>query len=148
MKSLNFNRDSWHYKVATRWGGMPEWFEDTNICDYTRAVMKGLLGALLLATLAFALLYWAADTIAWWIAMLVTGVFIEEPGPIILTGLTAFAIVVSSLSYALHRFSEWKLKRDEEKAGAAKHTPRKPDSFVKKAWRSWKDKTCVRVTLN
>lgn len=147
MKALNFNRDSWHYKVATEWGGMPKWFEDTNICEYSRAVMKGIAGLLLLTAAAFGLLYWVADTIAWWIAMLVTGVFIEEPGPIVLTGVTIIGTVSVVGGYLLTRLQWWLEDRRRNKSNNG-YTQQKPDSFVKKAWRSWKDKTCVRVTLN
>lgn len=152
MKSLNFNRESWHFKVATKWGGFPKWFETTNICEYSRAVVKGSFLALangLLALVAIVgSLYWVAITIAWWTAGIVTGVFIEEPGPIVLSMIVGGAGLIAGGTYLIHKVMVWNDVRKMNKSNEARIAHPKPDSFVKKAWRSWMDKTCVRVTIS
>lgn len=148
MKSLNFNRESWHYKVATELGGLPKWFETTNICEYTRAVLKGAIMMMIVAAAAFGLLYWVAITIAWWIAVLYTGVFIDASGPIVLSGIVIIFTVVSAVTILINRFQGWLYARQCKKHRECDYAPPKPDSFIKKAYRSWKDKTCVRITLN
>lgn len=148
MKSLNFNRDSWHYKVATELGGMPKWFNTTNICEYSRAVVKGVVAMLVILAVCFGALYWVADTLAWWAAVITTHVFPPAVGPVILTTAVSVFCLIEGVSWSFTKIADWLDDRRAKKHQQAYLEPRKPDSFVEKAWRSWMDKTCVRVTIN
>lgn len=145
MKQLNFKCDSWHYKLAKFVGYYIEYDSDEqsgDICGYTRAVLFGcmlfllgfgcmvvlLMGVVhLLMGLAFSLAYGA------WI--------MTTLGEITLF----FSIVGLSLAIStivMDKLHKWiNTPRNHHKASV-------PDGFIKSAYKSWKNKYCVRIKFD
>lgn len=77
MKTIQINRDSWHYKLATQWGSYYPDIESNDICTYLRKIAKALIGMAALSTLALLLgggfLYMTGDFIAWLVFVLLHG---------------------------------------------------------------------------
>lgn len=147
MKPFVFNKDSWHYSLATELGSFPKYQTDSNICEYTREVIKGGLLFGLVVALALGLLYWITITIVWWVVILQYGYF-PENGPIVLSlvvGSVGSATAVAHgtpWAYRKVRAACYDERQSWESGGRIK-----TDNFLTHAYRSWKEKTCVRVTL-
>jgi len=155
MKTLNFNKNSWHFKLATKLGGYeaPFLYECSNgdsfmagdsadICTYSKCVAFSLfLVAIITTALVFvstlvihALLgiYFSISTGQW---------FFSEFGEsgIILFGI---AVLLAGLYSASQKFSNYREKN--------RHKPKsyKPDTFLDNAYKAWKNKFCVPIKFN
>jgi hypothetical protein len=154
MNSLTFNKDSWHYKIATKVVGYrprndDDWYEgasdNNDMCTYTRHVM----GALLLISvgialglyafyalvevilgIAFSLMYWS-----WMFSSLGAVGFV-------------FLSIVSAaygIKTLVNRINESRLMNRREYFKHRLNGIVKPDGFIKNAYKSWKEKYCVRI---
>ncbi len=147
MKPLVFNKDSWHHQLAVEWGGMAKWEDESNICRYTRAVLSGLAKVGLLLAMVGALIYWITITIVWWVVLAMHG-YVEAEGPIVLTFLIALVLISWVIGDVIPKqFKKLREKRKVKRHQAGLPSLPTPDSFITKAWRAWKDKTCVRVVI-
>jgi len=122
MKPIVFKKDSWHYKLADGMG-----YPSEDICGYTRQVLEALLLATLGVGICAALLYLVASVPMWIGMMLYLGMFLEplpgaEGGSIIL-----FFAAVCLICYH------------------ASQVDLEAPSFARVAYRSFKEKYCVRV---
>ena len=147
MKPFVFNKDSWHYWLATDVGNFSKYRDDSNICEYTRAVIKGAMNVTLIAAVALALVYWITITIVWWVVILQYG-FFEATGPIVLSATTGILTVAILIMEGI----PWAYRKGKRVVYDMRHkdgyrAPVKVDNFLTRAYRSWKEKTCVRVTL-
>lgn len=147
MKPLVFKADSWHHQLAVEWGGMSKYDEASNICWYTRAVLSGMAKVGLILALMFGLLYWVTITLVWWAVVLQYG-FFDAAGPVVLSTIVAVVTIVEAVETGIPRLRR-KIRDARNRKREAKGLPTvaPTDSFVTKAWRAWKDKTCVRVMI-
>lgn len=146
MKPLVFNKESWHYWLATEMGSFNKYRSDSNICEYTRTVLKGVVIACGVAAILLALTYWILITLVWWAVVIQYG-FIWETGPMALS----IVIILVGMVVGVTNGIPWLYRRARravfERLSVGDHKKVKTDTFITKAYRSWKDKTCVRVTL-
>ena len=143
MKSAVFNKDSWHYSLATELGGFPKYENDTNICQYSRSVATGAGVAALLIALFLGAIYWTLITIVWWVVILQYG-FFEATGPMVLSAVVMVGGVAVFIMEGVPRLFKYlgrKVKGPVQTRIAAS------DSFAAKSWRSFHDKTCFTVKL-
>lgn len=145
MKPFVFSRDSWHYWLAKDVGNFRSYRTESNICEYTRAVLKGAMIVIAVAASALAMLYWITITLVWWVVVLQHG-FFEATGPIVLS----LVVGIFGSAILIMEGLPWLFKKARRKlydARGGSHRAVKTDTFITKAYRSWKDKTCVKVTL-
>lgn len=137
MKSLTFNKDSWHFLLAYNLAGYRPFDCATgdndcgDICTYSKHVMSGLvilaLAGILIALIGFVVAHilfgiWFSIMLGTWFfsdlamfAMLLTGVL----------GILSAIIIFEESSTYHNRF----------------------DSFVTHAYKSWKEKFCVNINF-
>lgn len=141
MKSFDVNKKSWHYRLAHTYGFFHEYHRNThNICDYTKAVLKGALSVALLSGLVGVALTPFSDVFVWIYAMLKFGMFIEPSLAVV--GLTllvsgAFAFLMYCLHFVFAGNSKSAVTLKESIAS----------SFIGKAYVSWKEKYCLPIKL-
>ena len=126
MKPIEISTDSWHYRLISKYD-----FPDTEICGYTKQLIMFLIVTAMLVVLLMVFVYMTGDAIAWLIACIVNQQLIPIGEPAI----GFFAVVIFFLiPYTISRVQ---LKRLSE----GKTEP----SFISQAYRSWKEKYCVRI---
>jgi len=142
MKTLVFNKESWHYKLARGYG-----HSCTDICTYGRQVLKGILEAVFLFFFGSAaiaacvgvvgmLLFLVASFLSYVAAGLVAGVWPDPNDAIIMGGTTVIVIMGGATVLVVGRLMKM---CDKSKPFIPK------DSFIAEAYKSWKDKYCVPV---
>ncbi len=136
MKTLRFDYDSWHYRFTSRFTQIGYHQKPIDLCSYVRAFFAATLFATLLATLATCVAFALVHVVLGIGFSLFYGLFIFSElayGTMIFIG--------GCLIYAAIYFTVgWIRKR----RNLALYNE-KPDGFVVNAYKSWKDKFCVRV---
>lgn len=135
MKPLVFRKGSWHYKLASITRNLDIFGNDMDICSYTKAVFAGIL-VILIAALIIAL---AGHLFFHMVFGVITSIVM---GQIILTESAVIGIIAICLAlviYGIDSLLTWSERR--------RFAPRKPDGFVKNAYKSWKDRYCFKVTF-
>lgn len=125
-----FNKNSWHYRLATVYGPMYFFQDEVDICTYTRYVCLGLLASFitlgLLAVNSVGLL-----DLGLWLYFNYLGYEVDFIGPamfpiiFLLVGFIFGLVWIISALYGEVRTS----------------TP----SFIKQSYYSWKDRYCFKV---
>lgn len=145
MKPFVFSKDSWHYWLAKEVGNFNEYIENTDVCTYTRAVINGAFWAMVAVAIICALTYWVTITLVWWVVIIQHG-FFEASGPLVLSAI----LVIFGFSGAVGNGVPWLFRKARRKLYDSRKGSRevvKTDTFITQAYRSWTEKTCVRVTL-
>jgi hypothetical protein len=153
MKTETVNVNSWHYRLATTYGPQSKYelkYGDANLCAYIRSVIVGLLITLLiiiggvLGSFAFALIpiiYVAASFIELGfhvpIDEYLVAIIVEF---VILSAIGIFWFFESKT----HRKVFYGIQKVTQATGVSKVIPETP-SFVKLAYRKFKEKTCYRL---
>lgn len=138
MKTLEFNRNSWHFWLATRIANFKTYNEDDlNICAYLRSVFAGGLVITLLGTLATLIASLIGSAVFHWVGVLL-GLIHRKPNSMEIGG-SVFLIMITVV-YVIYLITTYFKNRTYSEADA-------PPGFIKSAYRSWKDKTCVRVSF-
>lgn len=138
MKTLTFNKTSWHYIIAA-FGGFNEW-KDQDLCTYTRRFMLGILKAAL-----FGVLIAGAGFV---LAHILLGIaFSIYYGTMLFSLVAEFAIlVIYVLSLGLGG-AICCLYVGTKIHDYANRDSNKEDNFIKHAYKGWKEKYCVRITI-
>jgi len=154
MKQLSIDTSSLHWRLASVYGPLSEWKvrnHGTDICEYTRAVLAGIVKWFLCIGLgAFAGLC-LGDALAWIAAGIVTH-FVSPNTPatvavLFIGGITAvflWFLITDLISHWLYRRAK---RRLEKEAGNQDDEEREP-SFIVEAYRAFKDKYCVRMKID
>lgn len=132
MEPLIFSNTSWHYRLA-RFGDEHGYRDLSDICGYTRAVIKGSLCLLVIALFVAFLAAITGDGLAWLVAGMIHGWTDAE----LLAGI--FLAVLTVITFCLVMASLGKLY---EARGKALH-----DSFLASSYRSVKHRFCVPVEI-
>jgi hypothetical protein len=141
MKTLEFNRKSWHFWVATKIGDYSE--RSGDFCSYVRNVIGGLLLMGFLAVAATLLLFsigrevWAIYT-CHFTSVCTFGSF-ERAFAIFVCICVA---VVSFIGLCIWNGNRMRAKRWAIERG---DLPEPKPSFITTAYRALKDKTCFKV---
>lgn len=148
MKSLTFNKSSWHYRIATKVSNYSPYDEEydrgdsPDICTYSRHVAGALLLLTLGAALFLGISYILIHVVLGIAFSLMTWSFMfTEIG---FAGLIALCMIgfVCGAIYLKNKIEERRNNRRYSNRGVPK-----PDGFVKNAYKSWKEKYCVRITF-
>lgn len=140
MKTLKLKKGSWHYRLAGITANL-EIFNEPDICSYTRSVLAGILVILLLGMLiAFAGFFLSH--------MILGAIFASIYGVWILTDIAVIGYIAASLLatvFAIEQIIKFSERRSRRRRNMPVET--KPDGFVKHAYKSWKNRFCVKVTF-
>jgi hypothetical protein len=138
MKELVFRKDSWHYRIAS-FGGFDR-MSNQDICTYTRRFLFGIC----LGALVFAIFLFLSKTI---IDVVLGLAFSLIYSAWIMTSLgTAGVIIIVTIGILFLMGLGINYLRDLKDAARNKNSD-KPDGFVKHAYKSWKDKYCLKVKI-
>ena len=134
MQTLTFDKRSWHYAIA-KFGGFNSW-SDQDLCTYTGKFTRGLFGAFLLGLVIALLGFGLSHLVLGIIFSIIAGAWVtSEVG-------TVFGLILLLLSlFVAVGVSVEKYKESRE------FHPRKPDGFVKNAYRGWKEKFCIKIKV-
>jgi len=132
MKTFDVNKKSWHYKLS-KFGENRYDVDADDICSYTRNVIYGMFASSLCIIGICIGLYAAGDFIAWLIACIQYSSFLHpQLGAIIIVDAIGVIFMVVLYSGTSVFFS---CQREKE------------GSFVHTAYKSWKDKYCIKVNI-
>lgn len=132
MKTLIFNKNSWHYWLAREWANFsPYDEEEQNICAYTKYVLAGLGKILFISALMVAAFVIPAINLIYCIV-------IWEFNVIAIATIAMIIFIASSITVSICVG----YIRDGKFYIAYK---KKPDGFIKLAYKSWKDKFCCKI---
>jgi len=163
MKSLTFNKNSWHFYLATRLGGYvaPYPYMDRygkrgfggdkgDICTYTQYVLKGMSGLMFI----FALSYVLSICIVEMVFSIAFSIYYQaDLFSNIGAGATIFTVLSSiacGISLIVSNIIEKNSNKRYAAQLAAENNPERvvaPDGFIKHAYKSWKQKFCVQVNF-
>ena len=143
METLKFRKNSWHYKLAQLVKYSPGHNDDGEICSYSRHVLGGILACLLVALL-FA---WGAFLVS---HMVLGVVFSLTMGVFFFSETGAFGLLIFSLlgvAYGFTRLKDWFQMRAVRRGLNRATTEPAADGFARHAYKSWKNRFCVKVTF-
>lgn len=131
MKTLQFNRNSWHFKLVNKIFGYSV-YQINDICSYTITVLFSLLILALFGTIIAFLAYLIGDFLGYFIATIVNFTLINpEPAAaavmIILSIVSIINVIIligNSSSRTLDKIS---------------------DSFIVESYKSFKGKYCAKI---
>ena len=154
MKTLTFNKNSWHFLLASKVANYTAPYEYTyddgevkvlgdsgDICTYSKHVMGGLLiltiSAALIACVGLVL---AHVVLGIWFSVMLGTFFFTELG---IAGLSV--AILAGLFFSAKTY----LDRRADRLLSTEYRNRvvKPDGFVKCAYRSWKEKFCLSINF-
>lgn len=156
MKTLNFNKNSWHYRLVRWlklyqapyqkdiWGDGSEfrsYGDSGDICTYSKKVVLALFLLFLSAFGISFVLYILIHTLFGIYFSLLTGQWLfSEPGTfgVIISGIAIVFVSIFMLAKTIHDYSE---------KNSYKPRVQKPDSFIKHAYKAWKDKYCLPINF-
>lgn len=133
MKAFVLDSNSWHFWLAN-YGEIRIWDDcETDICEYTRAVIKGLFNLSLVALGIIIGVLWVGASFYNVYDMIANGAKLEPWTGILLSMSGGLFVAMCYLAYR-----EW---REERK----RNMPEPEPGFIELAYRKVKDKTCARI---
>lgn len=126
---VTFNTNSWHYKLASTYTSFSPYIH-TDICSYTRKVVLSFFSLAMIA-LASVFIGWGIIDVALWAWFFYHGYFLGLMGPGIVTISLSIAVLIIAGDTLLSSLRHYKTQKEP--------------GFIRKAYRSWKDKYCVKV---
>jgi uncharacterized membrane protein len=149
-----FKKRSWHWYIATKYGGLDSHTIDTNVCSYASKVLQGLAELLLIALIfGFCMGVPVVFMMGWVASMLIQWKFIE-PNVLAMMGLGwiifFLGIVVVIFTHRarvkLHQ-KLWKRQRDRYHLDSLDLARPIEPSLLATWYKSIKDKTCVNISF-
>ena len=153
MKEVKFSQNSWHWRLAKTYGNAKTRYDyetetdkyEGDICSYTRSVMWGILGALVVTAVLGIVAASIANFGAWVVVGFLVGSWVKlDPLGAIIIGIMIVVALGALVIYACANYEKWKRKRKYKRAMFEEE---KPEGFVKAAYRKFKDKTCFKVEV-
>lgn len=149
MKPYFISENSWHFwvvnfgerRIRASWG-------DTDICEYTRCFLQGLM-CLVAAAMGISMV------VAFVVASIINGIAWMFFGYMLAPWTFTFILILGSLGFVaiLYEIAQFNVRRKEalrqkryELMEKGEYTP-PPPGFLTLAYRKFKDKTCVRLTF-
>jgi hypothetical protein len=146
MRELTYSTKSWHYQLADNVGYRPERDWDTgernfgDLCSYWRHVVGGMLLIAFLMVLFTGVAWVSVNFLFGLVFSAIYGVWlVNTAGEIALFFLTVGAFLLllfKGIPMMWMSFQRYRYNHPR---------PKKEDGFVKEAYKSWKEKTCVKV---
>jgi hypothetical protein len=148
MKAFNLSKKSLHWHLAVTYGNHCEWDTDPDLCSYLQRVVQGVIVASLAAFVGGLGIGVPFGELLAWIAYVAANELVPMTVPAAAAMLIIFAVVVFVCGFLL-----FNTDRGEEIVGVIKKNIRvsipkpKQESFIVLAYHSFKDKTCVRLSI-
>ena len=144
MKTLNFNKNSIHFRLANMYDDF-DCNDDHDLCSYTKYVLCGFVLSLMVLALGIGAWHLLVSTVLAVVFSIMYGTLIYD-----VSALVGGTFISFALFFTIHDFSSNYL--DERRCARKKKVrelglPPKPDGFLVNAFKSWKEKYCVRVTF-
>ena len=142
MEAKLYNKDSWHYRLAKTYGLNDDlrWGYPTDICEYTRSIMLGMLVVVCLAIGPGILIGSIVDSILYWTFSAIVGSMIEPNIFAVLGTAVFFLSSIVGACYGLDNLIKLLSKKHSKKI--MKH---KEPSFIVSAYRAFKEKYCFEI---
>lgn len=159
MKEVKFSRNTWHWRLAGFYGNAEMRYDyqteteryDGDICSYIRSMFYGLFRVVVL-TAVFGLLAASLGNFgAWVVVWFMTGASVSlDLLGFLIVALTAAVIVVVGMFFCISKFEDWNKARRQRRREQREleQIEEKPESFMRAAYRKFKDKTCFRVEVS
>ena len=132
MKTFEFSKDSWHYKLMDNWDPSLTRNGNIDLCSYTR----GLFFALIIHAIIIGFITILAGGTLYSIGNLYSFLFLGY----VLDPFSVIILLVEVLMGALVGFIFWNEKRKLREI----ENPSKP-GFIGLAYLGWKEKFCARI---
>ena len=135
---MKINKKSWHYRLVKL--GDP-WDIPDDLCSYVRLLIWNAMGVsstFALGTFLVVVGIWSP------IHLVLYGIPDQQSalyGFSIIGSMVDAGVVVISIIYFLERVREYRLEHRKDKPPK----PIKEPSFIKKAWKGFKEKTCYKI---
>ena len=136
MESLKIKKDSWHYKLAEfgdRHGYIPY---SSDICSYTKHVIWGLLLGFMAFLAIFAFICSIGNTLAFLAAISVYGIWFEPGWPAQVILILIITVGLFSLFFVIYPIVDNIVNSDSNTV-----------KFIPSAYRSFKNKFCIKVEI-
>lgn len=142
MKSLTFNKDSWHFRFVTTFTSWNRHFtHDSDICEYTRQFLKALF---ICACCCFAgglVIYSAVDAVMAILFLIFTGNWLIGPFGFMFLLISSALIIATAILWGIECIKDYRYNKRRENEDKEP----KPDGFIKNAWKSHVGKYCVKI---
>jgi hypothetical protein len=137
MKSPTFYKNSWHYLIAHKIAGYSP-YDDAgkNICTYTKYVIGGIIALSVIGAGIAAAGFLFFNLIFGIIFSLIYGAWIMTP---IAEATLIMGTIIGTFLALLKLF---KMRRERLMSTENRN---RQDGFVKHAYKSWKEKFCLRI---
>ena len=125
------DKKSWHYHIIYTYTSVVNSREISDSCSYIKKLLVGILNIFIIITMFVFFIYtMVVDPLLW---VIVTGDFnIENFPSFSKTGITLwFCLLFTFFIIPIIHYTQ--------------NNSDKPDGFVKKAYKSWKNKVCVKL---
>jgi hypothetical protein len=134
MIAFVLDSNSWHFKLAN-YGEVRIWDDEpTDICEYTRAVLKGATSLVALGLFFTFVAVWSGASLYNIFELLFLGSEKVYPW----TGFFIGLCIATLIAVVYGAFKAWRENRRMD-------VPEPEPGFVKLAYRKFKDKTCARI---
>jgi len=124
---------------------------DTDICEYTKAVIRGLLIVLGITVVGAVGAVALGDMLAWWAAVISTGVFTDMSSWSLAGHFAAAIITVAGLmiwaSECYMKYSQRRRDRKWAREAEEMTTEPAPPGMLVEMYQAWKLKYCVKITV-
>ena len=136
MESLKIKKDSWHYKLA-KFGDSHGYIPySSDICSYTKHVIWGLLLGFMAFVAILAFIYCIGDALAFLAVISVYGIWFEPGWPAQVILILIITVGLFSLFFVIYPIVDNIVNSDSN-----------TDKFVPSAYRSFKNKFCIKVEI-
>jgi phosphate/sulfate permease len=132
MKTLTFNRDSWHYKLVNKVFGFNADYDHADICSYTKKVLLAMFIIVVLAAAVLFGIYLAGNFIGYIVASIINFTFIDPNPESVIVGTL---LIIGASCWLAHIISN--------KTSSVSH--KISDSFIGEAYKSFKGKYCAKI---
>lgn len=130
---ITLKTKSWHYRLASSYGTLSKYDDVTDICYYTRQVIKGFFLAVFMTAILSIVGICVIDMFMGIGFSIAYGVMLMQiPGLIAISMISVISILFA-FAFTADKVHEYNRN--------------KQPGFVGTAYRSWKDKFCVKVKL-
>lgn len=145
MDKFIIKKDSWHFHIVDTYSsGWNIYDPDNNICSYTKAVLKGVFAIVMISLVGGLATACIGDALIFWTIVVANMRYFDEPS---IWGVFGTAIVsVLTFMFGAFAIKDWYDTRRIRKL----HQPegeRKQPGFIVAAYRSIKDKYCIKAEL-
>lgn len=147
MKTVTIKKNSWHLWLAKHGADYdPREVYNPDRCTYVRKVIRGFVTVAFVAFLGVLFLGAIANTVAWWVYMLLHGYMAPStPIPALVSAMLVILAVGAAIAVSTDKIKEARreaaYRRWREADGDV------PEGFLTMAWKSFKEKTCARIVV-